>query len=579
MGELEPEVAALLRKYALQNALEYDGQGQIGSVMGRVMGENADLRSRAKELTGFIAAQVNEANALAAEKGLEHIRELLESESPDALEKKVKERREGLPPLPNAENGKVVLRFAPNPNGPLSLGHARGVVINTELANMHDGEVILRFDDTDAVVKRPDPEAYAMIEDDFTWLAGRAPDRILKASDRMDVYLEYAAKTLSQSHAYVCECSAEAFKEFRTTKTACPCRNRTADDNLRLWEQMNDGTILPGGAVVRIRTDMEHKNPALRDWPALRIQHADHPMVGERYKVWPLLDFQSAIEDHLQGVTHIVRGKDLMDSTRKQTLLYEKFGWTYPETLYWGRVKVHEFGGFSTSQMKSDIAEGKFSGWDDPRLPTIRAMRRRGYNPGAMRKFWVDLGLTQKDISVPLSTLNSLNAKAVDADAPRLSFVREPQTIHLDISGIEMDCVTLPVHPEHPDKGVREWALTDDFIKVKIALEDFCEDGERRLKDFADIEINQENSTDAWKGEVIRIERVGNTPIIHWVPENMSKPATLLIEEDGELVLAEGFLENNEYPEGTIVQLERMGFAILEGHDQNGARMMVRLHG
>ncbi len=578
MGELEPEVAALLRKYALQNALEYDGQGQIGSVMGRVMGENADLRSRAKELTGFIAAQVNEANALAAEKGLEHIRELLESESPDALEKKVKERREGLPPLPNAENGKVVLRFAPNPNGPLSLGHARGVVINTELANMHDGEVILRFDDTDAVVKRPDPEAYAMIEDDFTWLAGRAPDRILKASDRMDVYLEYAAKTLSQSHAYVCECSAEAFKEFRTTKTACPCRNRTADDNLRLWEQMNDGTILPGGAVVRIRTDMEHKNPALRDWPALRIQHADHPMVGERYKVWPLLDFQSAIEDHLQGVTHIVRGKDLMDSTRKQTLLYEKFGWTYPETLYWGRVKVHEFGGFSTSQMKSDIAEGKFSGWDDPRLPTIRAMRRRGYNPGAMRKFWVDLGLTQKDISVPLSTLNSLNAKAVDADAPRLSFVRDPCAVELDISNIDVDCVTLPIHPEHPDKGVREWSLEGGSVKAYIAREDFTPNVKRRLKDFADIAIHEE-SDKGCGGEVLRIERIDNTPIIHWLPESMAAPAALMLEEDGLLVTAAGLLEDNSYPEGTIVQLERMGFAILEGHDQNGARMMVRLHG
>ncbi|MCS5535517.1 MAG: glutamate--tRNA ligase family protein, partial [Candidatus Poseidoniales archaeon] len=144
MGELEPEVVALLRKYALQNALEYDGQGQVGSVMGRVMGENPDLRSRAQELTGFIASQVAEANALAVEKGLEHIRTILEDESPDALEKKVKERREGLPPLPNAEMGKVVLRFAPNPNGPLSFGHARGVVINAELARMYDGEVILR---------------------------------------------------------------------------------------------------------------------------------------------------------------------------------------------------------------------------------------------------------------------------------------------------------------------------------------------------------------------------------------------------------------------------------------------------
>ena len=580
MGELEPEVVSLLRKYALQNALEYDGQGQVGSVMGRVMGENPDLRSRAQELTGFIASQVTEANALATEKGLDHIRSILEDESPDALEKKVKERREGLPPLPNAESGNVVLRFAPNPNGPLSLGHARGVVINAELARMYDGEVILRFDDTDSVVKRPDPEAYALIEEDFTWLAGRAPDRILRASDRMEVYLDYAAKTLSENHAYVCQCSSDAFKEFRISKTECPCRNRAVEDNIHMWGQMNDGTIQPGGAVVRIKTDMTLPNPALRDWPALRIQHADHPLVGARYKVWPLLDFQSAVEDHLQGVTHIVRGKDLMDSTRKQTLLYEKFGWTYPETMYWGRVKVHEFGGFSTSQMKKDIQAGQYTGWDDPRLPTLRALRRRGYDAGAMRKFWIDLGLTQKDISVPMSTLNSLNAKAVDAEAPRLSFVSNPRTINLDITEIEMDKVTLPIHPEHPDKGVREWPLGDSPLKVKIASEDFTSREARRLKDFADIAINHKKEVRrGWVGQIINTERHGNTPIIHWLPSNMAQPAVLLLEEEGELVVAEGLLEINDYPDGTVVQLERMGFAILEGIDENGARLLVRLHG
>tara|TARA_B100001146_G_scaffold11993_1_gene9708 strand:- start:2660 stop:4399 length:1740 start_codon:yes stop_codon:yes gene_type:complete len=579
MGELEPEVVALLRKYALQNALEYDGQGQVGSVMGRVMGENPDLRSRAQELTGFIASQVAEANALAVKKGLDHIRTILEDESPDALEKKVKERREGLPPLPNAEIGKVVLRFAPNPNGPLSFGHARGVVINAELARMYDGEVILRFDDTDAVVKRPDPEAYAMIEEDFTWLSGRAPDRILRASDRMEVYLEYATKVLSENHAYVCQCSSDAFKEFRISKTECSCRNRSTEENIDLWAQMNDGTIQPGGAVVRIKTDMTLPNPALRDWPALRIQHADHPLVGDRYKVWPLLDFQSAVEDHLQGVTHIVRGKDLMDSTRKQTLLYEKFGWTYPETMYWGRVKVHEFGSFSTSQMKSDIANGQYSGWDDPRLPTLRALRRRGYDAQAMRKFWIDLGLTQKDIAVPMATLNSLNAKAVDAEAPRLSFVREPRTVILDITGIELTKVTLPIHPEHPDKGVREWLLGDSPLEVKIASEDFTTREARRLKDFADIGIKHKKTKRGWEGDVSRTERYGNTPIIHWLPSNMAQPAVLLLEEEGELVAAEGLLEINDYPDGTVVQLERMGFAILEGIEENGARRLVRLHG
>jgi glutamyl-tRNA synthetase len=579
MGELEPAVIALLRKYALQNALEYDGQGQVGSVMGRVMGENPDLRSQAKQLTAFIASQVAEANALSAEKGLEHIRTILKSESPDALEKKVKERREGLPSLPNAENGNVILRFAPNPNGPLSFGHARGVVINAELARMYDGEVILRFDDTDAVVKPPDPEAYALIVEDFTWLAGRAPNLIIRASDRMDTYLEHAANSLSENHAYVCECSGDSFKEFRISKTECPCRNRSTDDNMALWAQMNDGSILPGGAVIRIKTDMTLPNPALRDWPALRIQHTAHPLVGNRYKVWPLLDFQSAVEDHLQGVTHIVRGKDLMDSTRKQTLLYEKFGWDYPETLYWGRVKVFEFGSFSTSQMKLDIASGLYSGWDDPRLPTLRALRRRGYDAGAMRKFWIDLGLTQKDISVPMSTLNSLNAKTVDAEAPRLSFVREPRTIHLDTSGVEMPAkVTLPIHPEHPDKGVREWPLGDSPLKVKIASEDFTTREGRRLKDFADIEIYHKKSKKGWEGEIIRTERHGNTPIIHWLPKNMAQPAVLLLEEDGELIAAEGLLEVNDYPDGMIVQLERMGFAILEGTDENGVRKLVRLH-
>ena len=129
---------------------------------------------------------------------------------------------------------------------------------------------------------------------------------------------------------------------------------------------------------MRVKTDLELPNPALRDWPALRIQHSPHPMVGDSYKVWPLLDFQSAIEDHLQGVTHIVRGKDLMDSTRKQTLLYKHFGWEYPEPLYWGRVKVHEFGGFSTSGM-ADIADGKYEGWNDSRLPTISALKTSGF--------------------------------------------------------------------------------------------------------------------------------------------------------------------------------------------------------
>ena len=160
--------------------------------------------------------------------------------------------------------------------------------------------------------------------------------------------------------------------------------------------------------------------------------------------MWPLLDFQSAVEDHLQGVTHIIRGKDLMDSTRKQTLLYEHFGWTYPETMYW-EVKVHEWGGFSTSQMRTDIEDGTYSGWDDPRLPTLAGLRKRGTQALALRNFWLELGITQ-------GHFRSYNTKVVDDEAPRMSFVRH--AVSFGVVGVE-PTLELPHHPNHPNMGVR----------------------------------------------------------------------------------------------------------------------------
>jgi len=579
---LDSAVAALLRKYALQNALEYDGKGQVGSVMGRVMGENPDLRQMGKQLTPHIQIAVDEANALANSEGLDAIRGILEAESPDVLVKKVKQRREGLPPLPNATDGAVVLRFAPNPNGPLSFGHARGVVINAELAKAHGGEVILRFDDTDAKIKRPMLEAYKSIEEDYQWLAGRPADRIIIASDRMPVYLEHAKQMLKKNFGYVCSCTPEDFREHRQAQTECTCRARDSEENLRLWELMNAGEISPGQAVVRVKTDMELANPALRDWPALRIQHEDHPRVGDSYKVWPLLDFQSAVEDHLQGVTHIVRGKDLMDSTRKQVLLYEHFGWEYPETLYWGRVKVHEFGGFSTSAMKEDIAAGKYQGWDDPRLPTIAALRRRGYDADAMRKFWVELGLNQKDISVPMSLLNSINAKTIDATTPRLTFVAGGQRLTIDcntsLSGEALPTVANPpTHPEYPELGVRNWPLCEGgMLEVLVVAENLAEArarGDVRLKDFVDLDLSSEVA------RIRAVARVDSTPIIHWLPVDYSKPATLLMADQEELVEVAGFVEINDHTIGEVVQLERVGFARIESIDDDGIFRLIHLHG
>ena len=568
----QPEIVKAIRTFSLQNALEYEGEGEMKSVLGRVFGAHPDLKPHAKELVSRIIPAVQDANNIAKSRGLDHIRQLLSEEAPEALEKRVKERREGLKPLEQADN--VVLRFAPNPNGPMTLGHSRGVIINSEYSKMYNGEVILRFDDTDTKRKPPEIWAYKQIQEEYEWLTGKKPERIIYASDRMAIYLEHANEDILNQNAYVCTCSAEEFKILRDAKNECPCRDLDTSEQIQRWERMNDpqGGWNDGAAVVRIKTDLNLPNPALRDWPALRIQTTAHPRVGNTYRVWPLLDYQSAIEDHLQGVTHIIRGKDLMDSTRKQTLLYKLRDWDYPETMYWGRVKVHEFGGFSTSAMKADISTGKYSGWDDARLPTIAALRKRGFSSEALRAFWIELGLNQKDISVSMKTIESHNSKAIEKDTPRASFVREKQTsLTLNMSSNwPTEDLRIPKHPDDPSMGFRVWPAPKDGDCVLLENEDIKD--QIRLKEFANVNYD--------KGilETNGFERTDRRPIVHWLLKHHCQPAILSLLEGDYITNQKGMIETGQYSKGDILQLERVGFARITEISNDSVIKLIYLH-
>ena len=554
-----------VRKYALQNAIEYNGKGQSGSVLGRVLAEREQLRSRVKSLLSLVEKEVTRANSIAREDGIEEVRKELESFAPEALDRERHKKNEGLRDLPG-NTSEVILRFAPNPNGPLSIGHSRGVVINSLYAEKYQGKIVLRFDDTDTKVKPPMVDAYDWIQEEFEWMSGKAADVVIKASERMPIYLQHAEKMLIGGFGYVCKCTAEDFREFRVSKSDCPCRNKSVQENMDDWGKMNSGEIEEGGAVVRVKTGMDLPNPALRDWPALRIQHSPHPIVGDMYKVWPLLDFQSAIEDHLQGVSHIIRGKDLMDSTRKQTILYEHFGWEYPEPLYWGRVKIHEFGGFSTSGMSSSIDSGKFSGWDDPRLPTLRALRRRGFDPGSLAELWGEVGLTQKDISISLKTLESFNSRIIDGDCERRVFVSSPKSLEFSSKNIASR-VMMARHPDGEIEGSRVWEVG---MTVSIQDSDFVE-GKLRLKDFADIIISGSSAT------IESVDRSDDRKIVHWIPEELALEAILSVPDGEEISEVKGVLENFELTEGEVYQLERVGFARFEGI-QGGIARLLWLH-
>ena len=200
----QPDQATLdlIRHLALQNSLQYSGKGQAGSVISRIMGSREDLRKFGKMIAPLVAKSVADANSLADSAGLEAIEEILQKEAPELLEKKVRERREGLPELPNSQGIKPVLRFAPNPNGPLSFGHSRGLVINGEYAKNLGGELILRFDDTDTTVKPPMIEAYESIPAQQEWLCGFPANRIVIASERMEHYHSYAKQILEKGSVY-----------------------------------------------------------------------------------------------------------------------------------------------------------------------------------------------------------------------------------------------------------------------------------------------------------------------------------------------------------------------------------------
>jgi len=541
-------------KYVVQNAAKY-GKASDKAVMGKIMAELPELRNKAREVLELVRQCIAEFESLDDSTKTRLFEKY-------AKEEKKEEKEHRLPELEGAEKGKVVMRFAPNPNGPATMGSARGIVVNSEYVKMYDGKFILRFDDTDPRTKRPMLEAYDWYLEDCEWLDAK-PHEVIYASKRIPVYYAYIEKLLEMEKAYPCFCSRMDFKNYRNTGIECPHRNTPKEDALEIWQKMIDGAYREGEVVIRVKTDMQHKDPAIRDWVAFRIVYESHPLVGDAYHVYPMLDFESAIEDHINGITHIIRGKDLIDSERRQRYVYEYFGWEYPVTRYWGRVSIHEFGKLSTSTIRQAIEAGEFSGWDDPRLPTLRALRRRGFQPEAIRKFFVSLGVGENDVSVSMKNLYAENRKIIDPIANRYFFVWDP--VKIRIEDVEPDELTkevkFPLNPGKPEAGFRILKGSSEVYISRDDFERFSEGEIVRLKEFCNIRLNDKEkgvfSFVGWLPEGIKKGK----NIIHWLPEGEAIPCVVLgIERN-----YEGFAERSAVKDvGKVIQFERFAFCRIE---------------
>ncbi len=535
----------IIRKHAMSNRVQY-GKANGKAVLGKVLAEFPEAKKDMKGLIAEVKSIIKDVNSMPFEelRGLE-------------IEKTQSYKKSGIA-LPGSPS-KVRTRFAPNPNGPATIGSGRGIVVNAELARKHKGEFIVRFDDTDPKTKKPLPEAYDWYLEDCEWLDSK-PDEVYYASERIEKYYEFAEKLIKMEKAYVCFCSQEEFKKLKDEKGECPHRGTSSKKNLKLWKDMLKGKYKDGESVLRIKTDIEHKDPALRDWVAFRIIKEEHPRTGKKHIIWPMLDFESAIEDHILSVTHIVRGKDLMDSERRQRFIYEYLDWDYPVTLHWGRVKVEEFGRLSTSEIRKGIEDGKYTGWDDPALPTLRALRRRGISPEAIRKFILALGINENDISISMENLFAENRKIMDPEANRYFFV--PGPVKMIVRGVPRAKVKIPLHPSFRERGYREYVLKPDkgAISLSIPEEDaknFKEGDEIRLMNLFNVKIRKKG-----KGIIAEYlpEKNLNVPKIQWLKDSI--PAEILLP-GGSL---KGICETSckDIKLNDIIQFERIGFCHLE---------------
>ncbi len=373
------------KAFALKNAILYNGKAQQGFVISALFNEGLkkqDMKIYGKKISKIIL-EVNKLSLEKQEKEFEKLKNLISE----------REIRKGLPELPNTE--KLIMRFAPSPSGAFHIGHAMTACLSFDYVMKYKGKFIVRIEDTNP--ENIYPKAYKLIEKDSKWLFNNKAKLVIQ-SERMELYYKYAKKLIKSGDAYVCTCSGDDFRKFSKDKKDCPCRKQSVKENLELWKKMlSKKGYKQGEAVLRFKSPegMKHKNPAMRDFPLARINETPHPIQKNKFRVWPLMNLSVTVDDIEMKMTHIIRAKEHRDNAKRQKMIYKVLGKKYPWEAYLGRIHFTDME-LSSSKITQGIKQGKYSGWDDPKLPTIQALMKK-YKPKAFWKLAEHRGLSEVD--------------------------------------------------------------------------------------------------------------------------------------------------------------------------------------
>ncbi len=519
----------------------------------------------------------------------------------------------------NKHGGRVHTRFPPEPNGYLHIGHAKAICIDYGIAEDYGGLYNLRFDDTNP--SKEDLEYVESMKRDIRWLGFDWGDREYYASDYFDQLYEYAVQLIKMGKAYVCDLSPDEMREYRGTPTEpgrdSPYRNRSVEENLDLFERMRAGEFDEGSRTLRAKIDMAAPNFLMRDPVIYRILKVPHQRTGDKWCIYPMYDFTHCLSDSLEGITHSLCSLEFENNR-------ELYDW-YLDTLDVFRSHQYEFSRLFLSyttvrkrRLLPLIQAGIVSGWDDPRMPTLAGMRRRGYTPQSIRAFCDAIGVSKANSLIDYAMLEHFVRQDLDARAPRVMGVLNPLKVIIDnYPEGQVEEMTAYTHPSYPERGTRPVPFSRELW---IERDDFMEDPPRkfyRLGPGREVRLRYAYfvtcvgvDKDA-DGQVVALHctydpatRGGDAPdgrkvrgTIHWVSAAHAVPAEVRlydrlfkvenpdegdpldnVNRDSRVVLASCYVEPSlaDAPSGEVYQFERQGYFCVDPDSQPGRPVFNR---
>jgi len=380
----------------------------------------------------------------------------------------------------NKNDGRVHTRFPPEPNGYLHIGHAKSICLNFGLAAENNGLCNLRFDDTNP--SKEDIEYIKSIKEDVQWLGFDWDDRLYYASDYFDKLYDYAVQLIKAGKAYVCDLSAEEIREYRGTFNKpgkeSPYCNRTVEENLDLFERMRAGEFEDGSRVLRAKIDMASPNLNMRDPIMYRILHAGHHRTGNNWCIYPTYDFTHGQSDSIEGITHSICTLEFEDHRPLYDWFLNELNVFHPQQIEFARLNLsHTM--MSKRKLLELVEQELVTGWDDPRMPTISGLRRRGYTPESIRKFCERIGVAKRDSMIDMALLEHCIREDLNKNAPRVMSVLRPLRVVIDNYPEEqVEELEAINNPEDPSMGTRKVPFSRVLY---IEQEDFLEDPPKKF--------------------------------------------------------------------------------------------------